>query len=285
MGTEIFRQGLKNLTREGFHFMKWWQKIIFFFVLGILFLFVIRFWTEIWEFLLLLFGFTAVGISASKSKEKGMEKLQDVKKREGELEQKAKNRKEEARILAEEDAKQKTEIEDWRKQKEEWKSGKPKILLIFLCLLLIFSSPAIALESPENKYADFTREELISKLIEAEYLLDIADEKLLKETQLKEKYLALYIFAEKDLELEMDLSKEKNKIIIDQEKEIEFLEYRLKKMKNCWALTGGIYVSSRDIGWSLGIFRKWGMGGLQISLVNGKNNVGFLLGGAFWLAP
>src|SRR5690606_19664187 len=146
---------------------------------------------------------------------KGTEKLQEVREQEEEIDRAVEERWQRAKVLAQEDAENQGKIEAWREKKERWKArsrssgGKPGGLILILCVLLIAATPAWA---GEELYMDLTREELIELLIEAEKLLDEADQHLARETVLKEEYRRLYLEAEADLRAARELSKQKDEI-------------------------------------------------------------------------
>lgn len=181
------------------------------------------------------------------------EKAQEVREKEKELDRDAEDRRKKAEALAKEDEEQKEKVEDWRKRKNRWKSRGSMMLV--LCMLLVAATPAWA---GADLYSDLTREELIEMIIEAEILLDEADQFLVREMELKEHYKQLYLEAEADLWAARELSRQKDEIIASQSREIELLRYRLERSNQAWGITAGI-----DLGesarWRLGVARKKGI--------------------------
>jgi hypothetical protein len=181
------------------------------------------------------------------------EKTQEVREKEKELDQAADDRQKQAEILAREDEKQQEAIEDWRERKNRWKSRIG--LMLILCMLLVVARPAWA--GVEDRFEGLSREELIEIIIEAEKLLDEADQLLARETSLKEEYKRLYLEAEADLRAARELSGQKDEIIAGQNREIELLRYRLERSNQAWGITAGI-----DLGdsarWRVGVARKKG---------------------------
>lgn len=200
---------------------------------------IISAWDMIGRWLVVIFGGLGSWFFARKALDQ--ERVQEIQKREEELDQAADDRQKQAEILAREDEKQQEAIEDWRERKNRWKS-RISLMLIF-CVLLMVTTPAWAEEEP---YADLTKEELVERLIEAEKLLDEADRLLTREMALKEQYKALYLEAEADLQTARYLSEQKNDIIAS-----------LKKSNQAWGIIAGI-----DLGdsarWRVGVARKKG---------------------------
>lgn len=168
------------------------------------------------------------------------EKTQEVREKEKELDQAADDRQKQAEILAREDEKQQEAIEDWRERKNRWKS-RIGLMLIF-CVLLTMATPAWA--GVEDRFEGLSREELIELLIEAEKLLNEADQRLAHETALKEKYKVLYYEAEEDLRTARELSRQKDDIIT-----------ALSRSNQTWGLVGRAEIGQK-IGWQLGVVRK-----------------------------
>ncbi len=229
------------------------RKVVFLAVLAVLLLVVVRFWEQIVEYLFYFFGLGAVGYGVAKGTEKLQEIREEIRDQEEKLDQATDVRQKQAEILAREDEKQQEAIEDWRERKNRWKS-RIGLMLIF-CVLLIAASPARA---EVDSYADLTREELIEMIVEAEKLLDEADQLLARETSLKEEYKRLYLEAEADLRAAKELSLQKDEIIMDQAREIEFLRYRLERKKRAWGLSAGTIITGQTASWTLGVSRRRG---------------------------
>ena len=212
------------------------RKVAFLAMLAVLLLVVVRFWEQIVEYLFYLFGLGAIGYGVAK----GTEKLQEVRKQEEEIDRAVEERRQRAEVLAQEDAENQRKIEAWREKKEHWKS-RIGLILIF-CVLLTMATPAWA--GAEDRFANLTREELIEALIEAEKLLDEADQRLAHETALKEKYKVLYYEAEEDLRTARELGRQKDNIITV-----------LSRSNQTWGLVGRAEIGQK-IGWQLGVVRK-----------------------------
>ncbi len=246
------------------------RKVAFLAVFAVLLLVVVRFWEQIVEYLFYLFGLGAVGYGVAK----GTEKLQEVREQEEEIDRAVEERRQRAEVLAQEDAENQGKIEAWREKKEHWKArsrssgGKPGGLILILCMLLVAATPAWA---EMDSYADLTREELIEALIEAEKLLDEADQLLARETSLKEEYKRLYLGAEADLRVAKELSLQKDEIIMDQARKIEFLRYRLERKKRAWGLSAGTIITGQAASWTLGVSRHRGSLSWTLAVAGGGN--------------
>lgn len=215
---------------------------------------IISAWDMIGRWLVVIFGGLGSWFFAGKALDQ--ERVQEIQKREEELAQAADDRQQRAETLARKDEKQQQTIKDWRERKNRWKS-RISLMLIF-CVLLMVTTPAWA--EVEDRFEDLSRKELIELLIEAEKLLDEADQHLARETVLKEEYRRLYLEAEADLRAARELSGQKDEIIAGQNREIELLRYRLDRLERsnqAWGITAGI-----DLGdsarWRVGVARKKG---------------------------
>ena len=209
-----------------------------------------KYWKYIWPVIAGIIGLLFISQGKLSDREKQAEEIQEKEK---ELDRDAEDRRKKAEALAKEDEEQKEKVEDWRERKNRWKSRGSMMLV--LCMLLVAATPAWA---GEEFYADLTREELIERLIAAEKLLDEADQLLARETSLKEEYKRLYLKAEEDCRAARELSAQKDEIIAAWKREIEVLQYRLKRSARAWGLTGGVTLTGNDAQWSVGVARKKG---------------------------
>lgn len=117
--------------------------------------------------------------------------------------------------------------------------------MLILCMLLVVARPAWA--GVEDRFEGLSREELIEIIIEAEKLLDEADQLLARETSLKEEYKQLYLEAEADLRAARELSGQKDEIIAS-----------LEKSNRVWGVVGGVELGN-SFQWRLGVARKKGI--------------------------
>lgn len=206
-----------------------------------------KYWRYIWPVVAGIIGLLFA------SQEKTLEQAREMQGKERELDQAAGDRQQRAEALAREDEKQQQAIEDWRERKNRWKSRISFILICCMSLAMATSTWAGA----EDRFADLSREELIEMIVEAEKLLDEADQFLIREIELKEYYKQLYLEAEADLWAARELSRQKDEIIASQSREIELLRYRLERSNQAWGITAGI-----DLGdsarWRVGVVRKKG---------------------------
>ena len=216
----------------------------------------IKFWRYIWPVVAGILGYLFISQGKPYEREK---QVQEIKEKEKELNQAATVRQQRTEALIQQDKEHQGKIEAWRERKERWRSrsgGMPGGLLLALCMLLVVAIPTWAGEGP---YADLTWDELIERLIQAEKLLDEADQLLALETALKEEYWRLYLEAEADLLVAQKLSQQKDEIIAAQAREIDFLRQRLDRQIRAWGLTGGVTLTGNDTQWSMGVARKKGI--------------------------
>lgn len=194
-----------------------------------------KYWRYIWPVVTGIVGLLFISQGGTSEQEK---KLQKIQEKEKEIDQTASERRQQAETLVREDEKQQEAIEDWRERKNRWKSRIG--LMLILCMLLVVARPAWAGPS----YANLTQEELIERLIEAENLLDEADQLLAHETALKEEYRRLYLEAEENLRTARELSRQKDDIIT-----------ALSRSNQTWGLVGRAEIGQK-IGWQLGVVKK-----------------------------
>lgn len=199
--------------------------------------FCFKYWRYVWPVVAGVIGLLFA------SQGKPVEQVQEIQEKEKELDQAADDRQKQAEILAREDEKRQEAIEDWRERKNRWKS-RIGLMLIF-CVLLTMATPAWA--GVEDRFEGLSREELIEIIIEAENLLDEADQLLTREIELKEYYKQLYLEVEADLRAVRELSGQKDEIIAS-----------LEKSNRAWGVVGGVELGN-SFQWRLGVARKKGI--------------------------
>lgn len=188
-------------------------------------------------------GLAVLLYGGQKTQERINEKNQEIQEKEKEIDQAVGERRQRTETLIREDEKQQAAIEAWRKRKNRWKSRGS--LMLILCMLLVVARPAWA--GVEDRFEGLSREELIEIIIEAENLLDEADQLLTREIELKEYYKQLYLEVEADLRAVRELSGQKDEIIAS-----------LEKSNRAWGVVGGVELGN-SFQWRLGVARKKGI--------------------------